>query len=627
MTADARRPLWRRWGLLLSLLGVALLLDGAYVAVRLVPRLRSVESSLSQMKNDLQDMRIGSAMRLAQRASDEADAAVGLTRHPAYELAVRVPGLSRDLKTVELLVRAGATASQAAVSAVSTVDGLSVSSVGDRVYRAGAFDLDVLTDAKPDVRTTLARLRGAQDLVGQAPRPRLDRVQAALAEVKVQISQAVDSADRLSLALDVAPQLLGADGVRRYVLLFQSPSEARGTGGLIGFLGVLEARAGRLQLLDRFPAPAPRPVGKVDAPRWYREHYGPLGAFEDIRQANLSPNFPVVTDVLLQLLEARTGTRFDGAIAMDPNVFAELTRATGPVRAPQLAVEVGPDNAEDVLLRRSYVDLDPRAQNRYLSTLLDELWSKISAGEADPGELLSAFGDSTSSNRLKLAVTDQREQDVLAALEMSGWIDDDSSNVQMVWHNQVTPTKVDYFLERSIDTNIALQPDGSAKVRVEVELRNEAPGEAEPSVLVGPGFQGMGVGDNLMDLHFLLPEGAQVEEVGWPERGVGVEDLFVSQEEQFPVYWEQVTVPASESRSATLTYIVPQAFNPRSDVFRFTVLPQTMVTADEFVLSVSGPPGYSVGPRGGGSVDGIEIWRVEGAFEAVHGFELRLSGE
>src|SRR3712207_9000786 len=56
--------------------------------------------------------------------------------------------------------------------------------------------------------------------------------------------------------------------------------------------------------------PTPPPV---DAPAWFREHYGPLDALRSIQQVNESPHFPVVSQVLLSI--DRKSTRLNSSHA------------------------------------------------------------------------------------------------------------------------------------------------------------------------------------------------------------------------------------------------------------------------------------------------------------------------
>src|SRR3712207_4822091 len=98
--------------------------------------------------------------------------------------------------------------------------------------------------------------------------------------------------------------------------------------------------------------PTPPPV---DAPAWFREHYGPLDALRSVQQVNESPHFPVVSEVLLSIYESKKGDRPDGVIAMDPIALGYMLEGMEPLRAPGLDVDVTSENAADVILHDSYL--------------------------------------------------------------------------------------------------------------------------------------------------------------------------------------------------------------------------------------------------------------------------------
>lgn len=54
--------------------------------------------------------------------------------------------------------------------------------------------------------------------------------------------------DNAIAAVELAPQMLGADGDRFYLVLFTTPAEARGLGGFPGNYAVLRASNGRLKM-------------------------------------------------------------------------------------------------------------------------------------------------------------------------------------------------------------------------------------------------------------------------------------------------------------------------------------------------------------------------------------------
>ena len=624
----------KRWVISLSVLVlVGLIGDGIYVAMSLPGRLRAAQAELEAAQAGIESLDLEAAAAAAAEARDSSQSAYDLVRHPTFLLATLFPGLSRDLETIQAVSDAAVRASSAGALAVDMAGALSEESFGDRLYSQGRFDLSLMAQLGPTLERIVRELEPARVALRDTPTPLWDSVKEAAAIAEREITRAVESATRGARALRVAPELLGADSPQRYLLLFQSPSEARATGGLIGFLGILEADDGRLRLVERFPTPKDLPPsGAIDVPTWYREHYGYLGALRDIRQSNLSPHFPIVAGTVLEILDQTSSLGLEGVLAMDPVLFAELTRATGPIMTPQLDVPVGPDNAVNVLLRQSYEDLDPVQQSSFLAELLDQLWLRISQG-VDSRALIDAVGTASSRGRLKMWVRNAEAQEVVAQLDLDGWVDDDARNVQMVWHNQIAPIKVDYFLRRTVRTDIQLREDRSAGVVVSARLENQAPTEGPATLLYGPGFPDQSTGDNLMHLHFMLPEEARVEDVTWPgvaqpsaeELELGEDGLFRATEDRFPLRWEELNVPGGTSETVSLGYSIPDAVGLAEGhrTFDFTLLPQVVVTPDVFETSVSPPPGYVFEePEQGALQDGV--WFFEGELETPLKIELVL---
>ena len=74
------------------------------------------------------------------------------------------------------------------------------------------------------------------------------RARTVLDDFDQSIAEHVPALDSALAAVRMAPDMLGADGPRRYLLLFTTPSEARGLGGFIGSYAELTADEGRLVL-------------------------------------------------------------------------------------------------------------------------------------------------------------------------------------------------------------------------------------------------------------------------------------------------------------------------------------------------------------------------------------------
>lgn len=78
-----------------------------------------------------------------------------------------------------------------------------------------------------------SQARTIQDL----PDAKLGVVNNALQNGKTQMAALAQVTENLSGMLNMLPNFLGANGARNYVLLAQTNSEIRGTGGLIGSAG------------------------------------------------------------------------------------------------------------------------------------------------------------------------------------------------------------------------------------------------------------------------------------------------------------------------------------------------------------------------------------------------------
>ena len=131
--------------------------------------------------------------------------------------------------------------------------------------------------------------------------------------------------------LEAAPQLLGADRPRTYLILFQNEDELRATGGFISAAGRLTIDAGKIISLtvedsyavDDFTTPYPDPPAPLN------DYMGSdLWVFRD---SNWSPDFPAAARQAISLYtQTRPGT-IDGVIALNQQVVGALIDALGPL--------------------------------------------------------------------------------------------------------------------------------------------------------------------------------------------------------------------------------------------------------------------------------------------------------
>ena len=95
------------------------------------------------------------------------------------------------------------------------------------------------------------RRRPASPASRQRPARRRRR---PLQDLRDQVSTADDTLAAASRAVNLLPGMLGADGERRFLVVFQNNAEVRSTGGMPGAMSLVETREGRVAMTRQMAA-------------------------------------------------------------------------------------------------------------------------------------------------------------------------------------------------------------------------------------------------------------------------------------------------------------------------------------------------------------------------------------
>ena len=588
------------------LVGAAVLLlaaDGAYVLLRLNSSLRSAADGLELAGRDLQDADLAAAERHFAAAFQDAEAAAGAQGHPAFSVAEALPWVGNEATAVRALSQAGSRSARAGLAGVAAARAMGA---GDgeltrSIYRDGRVNFAAFARARPHVDEAHRLLAEADSLLDTAPEPSLDAIADAFVTATEEVDRATSAARKGSLLLDMLPGLLGEGSSRRYLLAFQSPSEARGTGGIIGLHGVLEARDGAMRLVEVRGSDeiALAKFGSVEAPGWFREHYGPLSALRQWQQANESPSFPIVSRVLLRMYERVYGEALDGVIGMDPIALQELLAATGPIESEELGFAVTRDNVAEVLMHDSYLLFDDARQARVLASLVADFWARLRDGGVDAAALAKGVAEGVRTQHLKIYSNDPESQKALRALDADGDYSRYGPNVQMAFHNNFAANKVDWFLHRRMDMDVRITADGETRVTTTFTLRNDSPpGPASP-LLGFPPFNQYRPGLNGLFFNLLMPAEAQVFRFHINDERA---PYILHRDGPYPVAWDIVRIPPGGTAEVFIRYHVQgmlQTFEGDT-TFEMTLFPQGLVRPDDFELTVTAPDGTRLVPDGSG---------------------------
>lgn len=606
-------------------LAIALLvLDALWVGFGIFSNLRTVRTELLSARDELEDGEIDLARGHLETARDRVRTARSLEGHPAFWAV----SFTSDAKAIEQLTSISDLLARSGLRAVGAARALGITgeTAGAELYRDGHLDFEAVENGGAAANSIEGLLAQAAAELGEAPRPSLELIDEALEITRDEIANARSSVQDGRLLFSVLPGLFGEDRPRRYLLAFQAPGEARATGGLIGFFGVLLADEGTLNL-ERVASVKELSWADANAPaveppeKWFGNNYGPQNALRQVQQVNVSPNFPVVAETLLRMYQQTAGQNLDGVIAMDPVALADLLPAVGPIRGPGLDQDITDENVEDVIMYDSYFEFSDSEQNRFLAGLLQDFWDTIGSAEVDAAALATGIGEAVATQHFKLYSRDEKQQEALSGLGVHGHYDTAGKNLQMVFHNNYGENKIDYYMHREIDTNVRLAQGGDARITTSVTLTNESP-NSPPSYFLGRNRGGDAPGLNRMYLNFLLPKGAEVHSFR-PDANSGTTSPLLFEDTGHPVVWDYIEVQPGETKTVSTTYVLVDAAQlfDNQGMFDFSMFPQPAANPDRYSIEVSAPRGYVIGQNG---VDSDGSFRASGLLDRPISFHLSV---
>ena len=582
-----------------------------------VTDLSATEDHLRTALKDLEGARMRPALGHLMRARIRAGLASAAASSPLLRLATSTGPLADDAPGLDALLGTARDLSAAGIRFVGSSD---IAGLSD-VYREDRFDLAAIERLGAASETLMTDLAAALAALSDVEIDIDSRVGRRVAATRERLAGLSEGLARAQTFMEMVPSFMGAEAPKRYLLALQSPSEARGGGGLIGVYGVVSLDAGQLDLEHVGPVEELllRRDKRIPAPRWFMDSYGPFSALEgDMRQVNLSPNFPPTARVMLETYSTAKGEELDGVIALDPLAIGELLRGTGPLRAPGWDQEINRESVRRALLHDIYRHFDyrEREQNRYLRGLIDVFMEALKSDDLDVAGLITGLGVAADRQHLKLFARDPYVQERIAELQVDGDYTRAGNNVQIVFNNNFAANKVDFFLKRTVHTTVLPRPDGSASVRVVVSLRNEAPDEK--TVLVRPLNPALPFGTNHMLLGFISPRASSPGRITAEGRTV---IQIPRKDADRPLTLQAVEVAAGQTEEVVYRYEWARAWDPAAGL-EFVLWPQAAVRPDFFTLTVAPPPGEATweAPRGWAALaDGtVEVsGRLREPFRAV----------
>jgi hypothetical protein len=502
---------------LLLLIAIAVFVWQAITAAR---SLSDARHRADEIKTAIEQGDFALAAQDLQQLQHSAHDAHQATSGLLWDIGRYIPFLGRNIHAVQVvssvLDTASAQNAPVALQLSQRVD------AGQFRPHDGQFDLAVFRELTPAVTQAAAGIDRADDqLAGIHPESLLFPFKNAVATLQKQIADARSAADATSTAFRLAPQMLGGDGARTYLLMIQNPAEIRSTGGLPGSLALLHADRGRLTMgwqgsdLDINGGPNGFPAPVVRLAHNTALQYGPTPA-SDIRDSNFTPDYPEAAGIARAMVLKRLGGSIDGVLSIDPIAMAMLLSGTGPINVDGAVLT--PANLVAGLLNTTYQTVsNPLAQDHFFEAVARQAFNAVAGGQGDQKQAIKALANAGGQHRVLIWSARPDEERLLSGTSVAGGLNDapPKDPAVGVYFNDALAAKAGYYLHYQVTTAaVDCRNDGSQDLRTTVTLVSTMPANYQS---LSPYIIGLGLfapqGTIAVNMRIYAPRGGSITDM------------------------------------------------------------------------------------------------------------------
>jgi hypothetical protein len=399
------------------------------------------------------------------------------------------------------------------------------------------------------------------------------------------------------------PALFGADGPRHYLLAVATPSELRGSGGLVGNFGELQATDGKVELvrIERIQtlldASDPATLATL-IPTDVADAYRPFDLASHWQNLTAPADFTIAATTMEASYAQITGEPIDGTILVTPVALAAMLQLTGPIQVPGWPEALTSENAERILLLDQYVALDGDARELFLAQVATAIFDGLTSKTLPPVlEIRDVLGPAVAAGHLRTHFARADEQDLSVELGADGTLPHPSGTDALTLVTQnASSSKIDAFLRRAMHYDLVWdETTGDLSGTVRVRLENSAPADGlPPYVLGGLGGDPVAAGNNRMYVSIHTP----VPVLGATMDGV---DLLVSHTAPGGVPMATVLVTVPPRTTSEIQFVLQGQLTPGP--YRLEMGVQPVAATDAVAINLRDPEGQEI-PLDDGRADG-----------------------
>lgn len=405
----------------------------------------------------------------------ETSSAKKITDGRLWKIASSLPVYGDDITTVRGMASAVDSLSTEALPKLSETLTTMLSSKlssGD-----GNVNLQPIVDAQQGFNAANTSLQSELKTLKALPEPHLSQIQEPYDLAVQQFTSVSDKIDQVNSLIQVLPKFLGQNGSRNYLIVAQTTSEARSSGGLIGSLGTFTADNGSITIGSFHPNTEFINIGGGNANADEENVFkAPLDLAFDIRDLASFPDFSrTATTVNSVWQRSAYASTTDGVMMIDPVFVQEMIKLGGNVSLPNGQQLTG-DNTAEFLLNGIYKTVPVAQQDAYFeyaaSAAMNNIFSNMTAKKMI--SMAQSFTNLASQRHLYLY---SFHKDDAASFQGAGLAKETPSSETEpevgIYLNQNNPSKLDWYLHRNTTiTRNSCNADGSQSYHVEFTANN-----------------------------------------------------------------------------------------------------------------------------------------------------------
>lgn len=445
---------------------VAVVICGAIIARNAVDardNLQTAQQQLSLVVSKYQAKDRTASAAAYRTARTSAATAARAADGTVWGLAEHAPWVGANLRAVRTVAAQTSALLDSAQPFIDTLEGIDP----DHLVSDGAFDaasVSRLATQTPAVATRAAQAHMALSAID--PDDLLPIVRTPYRQLDHTIAAAIPDLQSAARLAPYIPDLLGQNGTRNYLMLFQNNAEVRALGGNPASLLLLQVSNGRLAVAAQasstdFGNGRAAPIANIPA-----DAYSVFPSNVSRYEMDMTgyPDLPTVAQLAQGWWAQHHREHIDGVLTFDPIGLSYLLKATGPVTLPN-GDRITSDNVVKTVLSDVYAKYPiPAQQDAYFAATAASVFNALTTKNIDFGQLAGALQTSLSQRRLHFWSANADIQKFIAQNDtLAGTIGDDTAGTARIgtylW--DTTGSKIDYHVTSA--SSATAQVCGSSK--------------------------------------------------------------------------------------------------------------------------------------------------------------------